>query len=174
VLFVAGNVILNLGGPQQSSESTQTLSISVTDTNPATQEILLVASETSAPVEIPTETSLPTETTIPFTPTPETPFVLITGIRLDGQTYVVDYEVNNFPTSPSLHVHMFFNTVPPERAGSPASGPWKLTWGAYGNPPFTQYGPAQRPPGATQMCALVANPNHSVILNSGNCMNLPE
>jgi len=68
---------------------------------------------------------------------------------------------------------MFFNTVPPEQAGSPASGPWKLTWGQYGDPPFTQYGVANRPAAASQMCALVANPNHSVILGTGNCMDLP-
>jgi len=64
--------------------------------------------------------------------------------------------------------------VPPEQAGSPGSGPWKLTWGPYGDPPFTQYGPANRPPDAVQMCALVANANHTIILNSGNCMDLPQ
>jgi serine/threonine protein kinase len=26
---------------------------------------------------------------------------------------------------------------------------------------------------ARQLCALVANPNHSIIIESGNCMNLP-
>jgi serine/threonine protein kinase len=122
----------------------------------------------------PTLTLVPTETLIPATPTPNTPYVLITGIRIEGDKYIVDYEVHNFPESSSLHVHMFFNTVPPEQAGSPGSGPWKLTYGAYGDPPFTQYGPANRPPNATQMCALVANPNHSVIPNSGNCFDLPN
>lgn len=116
----------------------------------------------------------PTETLVPASPTPTTPYVLITGIRIENNRYVVDYEVYNFPTSPSLHVHMFFNTVPPEQAGSPASGPWELTWGVYGNPPFTKYGTANRPANATQMCALVANPNHSVNLGSGNCFDLPN
>jgi hypothetical protein len=86
---------------------------------------------------------------------------------------VVNYEVHNFPESPSLHVHMFFNSVPPEQAGSPGSRPWKLTWGVYGDPPFTEYGPANRPAAATQMCALVANPNHSVQFGTGNCFDLP-
>jgi hypothetical protein len=85
---------------------------------------------------------------------------------------VVDYEVHNLDAS--QHVHMFFDTVPPEQAGSPGAGPWKLTWNVYGDPPFTQYGIAQRPAGATQMCALVANANHSVIQGSGNCVFLPE
>jgi hypothetical protein len=100
--------------------------------------------------------------------------VLITGIRVEGDRYVVDYEVYNFPEAPSLHVHMFFSTVPPEQAGSPGSGPWKLTYGAYGDSPFTQYGPANRPASATQLCALVANPNHTVNLNSGTCIDLPN
>lgn len=127
-----------------------------------------------APTETFTPEATPTNTEVPYTPTPETPYVVITGIRLENNTYVVDYEVHNFPQSPQLHVHMFFNTVPPEQAGSPGSGPWKLTWGPYGDPPFTQYGVANRPAGATQMCSLVANPNHSVRLNTGNCFDLPQ
>jgi hypothetical protein len=88
--------------------------------------------------------------------------------------YVVDYEVHNYPEDvPGMHVHMFFDTVPPDQAGSPGSGPWKLTWGPYGDPPFMQYREADRPAGANQMCALVANPNHSVQPDSGNCVDLP-
>ncbi|HLF89648.1 MAG TPA: hypothetical protein VI451_11915, partial [Anaerolineales bacterium] len=133
--------------------------------------------ETPAPTETapPTETPTPTHTpTITPTPTPEGPYVVITDIRLENGIYVVDYETHNYPENePNMHVHMFFNTVPPEQAGSPGSGPWKLTWGPYGAPPFVQYGPANRPADATQMCALVANANHTIILNSGNCVDLP-
>jgi serine/threonine protein kinase len=128
---------------------------------------------TEAPVLPPTEIVIPTDTAIPLTATPSTPYVVILGIRVEGLLYAVDYEVHNFPEGSNLHVHMFFNTVPPEQAGSPGSGPWKLTWGQYGNPPFTQYTLANRPPDATQLCALVANPNHSIQLNSGNCIDLP-
>ena len=133
----------------------------------------MATTPTNPPTNTPAPTGTPTDTPVPPTPTPTTPYVLITGIRLENNKYVVDYQPHNFPDSPSLHVHMFFDTVPPEQAGSPGSGPWKLTWGAYGDPPFTQYGPANRPALATQMCALVANPNHSVNLNSGNCFDLP-
>ncbi|MBL8102170.1 MAG: hypothetical protein JNM02_06555 [Anaerolineales bacterium] len=128
---------------------------------------------TIAPEATVAPTDIPTETPIPFTPTPETPYVVITGIRLEAGVYVVDYEVHNFPDSSNLHVHMFFNNIPPEQAGSPGSGPWKLTWGSYGDPPFTQYIVSSRPSDATQMCALVANSNHSIQLNSGNCIDLP-
>lgn len=167
LVLVLGNAVLSGGLFQRAATPTETLSVA-TSASPATQPVVLLASETSAPVETATATA------VPLTPTPTGPYVVITNIRLENNVYVVDYEVHNFPESPSLHVHMFFNTVPPEQAGSPALGPWKLTWGVYGDPPFTQYGPANRPANATQMCALVANPNHSVILETGNCVDLPQ
>jgi hypothetical protein len=68
-------------------------------------------------------------------------------------------------------VHFFFNTVSPEQAGVPGSGPWILYGGAS---PFTGYGVGDRPGGATQMCILVANPDHSVQLGTGNCVDLPQ
>ncbi len=65
----------------------------------------------------------------------------------------------------------FLDTVSPEKAGMPGSGPWVL----YGGPrPFTGYTIYQRPKDANQMCALVANANHSIIFESGNCVDLPE
>lgn len=136
-----------------------------------TEAPVVVATNTQPVVVAPLETEVPTETPIPASPTPSGPYVVITAIRAEGNIYAVDYEVNNF--TDGLHVHIFFNTVPPDQAGSPGSGPWKLTWGAYGDPPFTQYTIANRPANATQMCALVANSNHSVQLNTGNCVDLP-
>lgn len=147
------------------STPTETALVIPTDTQAATEAVLVVDA---------TATGVPTETPIPLTATPSTPYVVILGIRVEGPLYAVDYEVHNFPDSANLHVHMFFNTVPPEQAGSPGNGPWKLTYGQYGNPPFTQYTLANRPSNATQLCALVANPNHSIQLNSGNCVDLPQ
>jgi serine/threonine protein kinase len=152
---------------------------------PAIESPTATVANTAAPTEtsvpestatLPEPTETPTETPVPYTPTPETPYVVITGISIDSSNYyVVDYEVHNFPSdTPGMHVHMFFDTVPPDQAGVPGSGPWKLTWGQYGDPPFRQYTVSNRPSGATQMCSLVANPNHTVQPNSGNCMDLPE
>lgn len=138
-----------------------------------TEVPIAAATETQPAIALPVSTEIPTETAIPATPTPDTPYVVITDISQDAGVYVVDYDVHNFPDSSNLHVHIFFNTVPPEQAGSPGAGPWKLSWGSYGDPPFTQYIVSSRPAGATQMCALVANPNHSIQLNSGNCVDLP-
>lgn len=95
----------------------------------------------------------------------------ITGISLDGSQYSVIFQTSGYtPQLPGQHVHFFFDTVPPEQAGVPGSGPWFV----YGGPsPFTGYGPTDRPVGAMQFCILVANPDHSVIQGTGNCYALP-
>jgi serine/threonine-protein kinase len=139
----------------------------------------LAPTATNAPPTItlppPTATNPPPPTaTNPPPPTATTAVtqlsVRINSITLDGSTYVVNYETFGYTeTLPGTHIHFFFNTVPPEQAGDPGSGPWEL----YGGPrPFTRYTTGQRG-SATQMCALVANPDHSVMANSGNCVNLP-
>jgi len=163
-LFVVGNFVLN--GFRQASEPTQTVPVP-TETSPATQEEVVapLVSETAAPTETPTETPTPTETLPPL-------YVRINGITLnDSGQYVVDYETFGYTeVLPGMHVHFYFNTVPHEQAGNPGSGPWIL----YGGPrPFTGYRESDRPAQASQMCALVANNNHSVIAGSGNCFQLP-
>jgi serine/threonine protein kinase len=144
---------------------------------------------TPSPTTIPTDTPTlapPTETftptvspTITLTPTqtvpPGIPYVRINDITIDDQSrYVVEYETFEYVeeiSSSTLHVHFFFDTVPPEQAGSPGSGPWIL----YGGPrPFTGYTVFAKPPEATEMCALTANPDHSVQMGSGMCFLLPE
>jgi uncharacterized repeat protein (TIGR01451 family) len=96
----------------------------------------------------------------------------ITGITIDGSQYAATFETFGFtPDVMDTHVHFFFDTVPPDQAGVPGSGPWII----YGGPsPFTGYGPADRPDGASQLCILVANHDHTVIQGSGNCYPLPE
>ena len=164
LLIIGRQIFVNRAKAQRlSNNQTQTALVSAA-TIPATQAQVVAA--------LATETSAPTQTAAPtLSPTPEGPYVVITGIKVEGSLYIVDYEAHNLEDS--MHVHMFFNTVPPEQAGSPAAGPWKLTWNAYGDPPFTQYGIANRPANATQMCSLVANSNHSVLLGTGNCVDLP-
>jgi ABC-type transport system substrate-binding protein len=96
----------------------------------------------------------------------------ITSITIDDQgRYVVEYQTYNYtPQLDGEHVHFFFNTVPPDQAGRPSAGPWIMY---YGPSPFTEYGVSDRPHDATQMCILVANPDHSVQPGSGNCVDLP-
>ena len=121
---------------------------------------------------------------------PTTKFVQITDVRVSGSNYTVYFQPFNYaPVLPGEHIHFFFNTVDPQYAGnqpdgSPCTPPggssgqckWKIypsTNGGSAASPYTGYALAERPAGATQMCALVANPNHSIQPNSGTCYNLP-
>jgi hypothetical protein len=143
---------------------------------------------TSTPTTQPTATPEPTQaiytataTSAPTAPPAYTespdPYVNIRGITVQGDAYVVDYETLGFTESrDGWHIHFFFNTVPPEQAGVPGAGPWILY---YGPNPFTQYRVGDRPADATQMCARVANADHTLYnapysgINTGNCVNLP-
>jgi len=148
-----------------------------TATWPPAAAPLPTATRPSAAAPLPTARPQPTATPAPFfSPTPvaqpQTLSVRINRITINGQRqYVVEYETLGYTEKlPGMHVHFFFNTVPPQQAGVPGSGPWIL----YGGPrPFTGYKVSDRPSSATQMCALVANPDHSIQLNSGNCVALP-
>jgi hypothetical protein len=100
-------------------------------------------------------------------------FVEITGITIDSQNrYVVKYVTRGFTEKlPGTHIHFFFNNISPDQVGITGGGNRRM----YGGPsPFSGYLTSERPAEATQMCAVVANPDHSVILDSGNCFNLPD
>lgn len=130
------------------------------------------------PPEIPTDTPEPTATleptatpTLEPTPFPE-PFVFIIDIGVNGSgQYVVAYETYGYVEAlPGMHIHFFFDTVDPEQAGVPGAGPWAV----YGGPRPYENTQLAVPAGATQMCALVANSNHTIVPESGNCVDLPE
>jgi serine/threonine-protein kinase len=98
-------------------------------------------------------------------------FVEITAIKVDDlDNYVIAYDTHNFSEQlPGDHIHFFFDTTPPEEAG--LGGGSLLMHG--GPAPFTGYKVSDRPQNAGKMCALVANPDHSIITVSGNCFPLP-
>jgi hypothetical protein len=163
------------------SPPTATPTATATATEPASPTPTATATETptSTPTETPTLATSPTATsTAPPTQGPtNTPAAAagysaqITGVALRAGVYEINYDTMGFTESlPGMHVHFFFDTVSPENAGVPGSGPWIL----YGGPrPFTGYTAADRPEGASQMCILVANPDHSVRAGSGACYPLP-
>jgi hypothetical protein len=101
----------------------------------------------------------------------------IDSVTVQDGRYVVDFETFGFePLIPGQHIHFFFNTVPPTEAGIPGGGPWQIYPTGPDRPntsPFTLYTVDQRPPNATQICILVANEDHSVIQDTGNCVDLP-
>jgi hypothetical protein len=104
-------------------------------------------------------------------PLPNPPTVKITGISVNAQNqYVVDYDVQGFtPALPGTHIHFYFNTFTIDQVGIGGDANRR----AYaGSPPFTGYATADRPYGATEMCAVVAHPDHSVMPDSGNCFRL--
>jgi hypothetical protein len=107
------------------------------------------------------------------TPLPDLPAADITGITLDAQgQYVVDFATQNvvlqYPGG--THLHYYFNTFSPDQVGIGGDANRRSYGGA---PPFTGFGAADRPEGATELCVLVANPEHSVIAGSGDCYPLP-
>jgi eukaryotic-like serine/threonine-protein kinase len=140
--------------------------IAATDATTEPTEAAAVATTEVPPSETPTITPTPTATE------PTELYARINSIIIENGVYVVDYETFQYTEQlPGMHVHFFFNTVSEQQAGVPGSGPWFL----YGGPrPFKGYSVAEKPQGATQMCALVANHDHSIIPGSGNCVDLPE
>lgn len=108
---------------------------------------------------------------LPLVTSNSTPGARIDKITRSGNTYVVEFTPVGFAPQPTgRHVHFFFDTVPPAQAGVPGSGPWYMY---AGTSPFNLWGVADRPAGATRMCILVANADHSVIQGTGNCVRLP-
>ena len=101
----------------------------------------------------------------------------IDRIDLQNGRYWVYFETFGFtPQLPGQHVHFFFDSVPPDQAGAPGSGPWQLypaSPGAANTSPFKLLGVSDRPASASQMCILVANADHSVNQGTGNCVDLP-
>jgi hypothetical protein len=99
--------------------------------------------------------------------------VEIKAISLDSQKrYVVEYVAHNFKEAlPGMHMHFFFNTTPADQTGMSGGGARLM----YGGPtPFTGYTASDRPGDASKLCVLVANPDHTVISDSGNCFQLPD
>jgi hypothetical protein len=160
-------VYSQLSGGQAEETPTEVALVAVVEDTPTPTATEAPPTPTEGP---PTET--PTPTIAPTATVPPGPHVRINNIFVENNTYMVEYETFEYTEGlPGMHVHFFYDTVPPEQAGVPGSGPW-IVWG--GPRPFNGYTVASKPQYATQMCALVANANHSIILESGNCYDLPE
>lgn len=171
---VAALVAINIEKPESSPSPSPTSLPTASPTGVPSATVTSTPTQTPSPTITLSPTLSPTPTPSP-TPTipPGVPFVRINGVALDiAGNYVVNYETFEYTEKlPGMHIHFFFNTVLPEQAGSPGTGPWFL----YGGPrPFMGFQQSERPQNATQLCALVANPNHSVQANSGTCFNLPD
>jgi hypothetical protein len=101
--------------------------------------------------------------------------VRIDRVTRQGDAYLVFYSAQNFVPrleAGNRHIHLFWNTVEPGNAG--ANGRPPGPYAVYAGPvPFRGFKIADRPPGATQVCALVADDSNSVEPGTGNCAALP-
>ena len=157
---------------------TPTISPTMSPTALATETEPVILVETTLPKD-----TLTVEPSAPplFTP-PVTPYVHIQDISFDDdRNYVVDYETYGYVEMlPGMHVHFFFNVFARETVGVKGTGDsiGGGKWNLYGGPwPIRGYSVEDKMSQfntATQMCALVANPDHSILLGSGDCMDLPE
>ncbi|MET1003802.1 MAG: Hsp70 family protein [Acidimicrobiia bacterium] len=110
----------------------------------------------------------------------------ITDLALEGDRYVAKYVTEGFDplifvdgeqgTQNDKHVHFFFNTTEPQNAGTNGKPPgfWKI-WDRLlggGELRFDDLTVADAGD-ATQMCVLVADHQHGIEADSGNCVNLP-
>lgn len=163
---VAGALAVGASGMLGGASATPSPAPSVATIPTASPSVVPTPSPT--PVVTPSPTPIPTPT-----PTPNSFAANIKGITVKNGQYSVDYEVFHF--TPDMfngrHVHFFFDTIPPDQAGRPAND---KNWILYDGPvPFEKYGVDDKPTGATKMCILVARPDHTVVLNTGNCFPLP-
>jgi actin-like ATPase involved in cell morphogenesis len=166
VLLLAAGASGMLSGAASSSPPASNALVS------SAPSVVPSASATQAASAAPTSTPLPSSSALASpSASPAGRQARITGIAVSDGRYVVDYQTFGYtPALPGTHMHFFFNTVSVPDAGVPGAGPWFL----YAGPaPFTGYKVSDKPADASQMCILVANPDHSIIPDTGNCMVLP-
>jgi tRNA A-37 threonylcarbamoyl transferase component Bud32 len=162
----------------QALSATQT-ELAIMMAVPTTVEPTATSVSTATPtLAEPTHTSSPDESPTPaLSPTPTVPpgirYVRINDIELDSEgNYLVYFDTFEFePKLDSYHLTFFFDTLPPEQTGSPYDTFYYMSASP---PPFAKFNVNDRPAGATKICVLVANPDHTSRLDSGNCYPLPD
>ncbi|MGZ8527750.1 MAG: Hsp70 family protein [Candidatus Limnocylindrales bacterium] len=172
VLVAAGAfAFLSRGGGSATGSPGPSASEIAAASSPAESPSLPPASPTPSVASIAPPSPSPTPVPTP-TPTPSGQQARILSIKVSGGRYVVDYQVFGYKqVLPGKHVHFYFDTVPSSKAGKPGTGPWFV----YAGPiPFKGYKVSDKPAKATQMCILFANPDHSVVQDTGNCVDLPQ
>jgi hypothetical protein len=92
------------------------------------------------------------------------PTVLITNIKIMNAQYSVAFTPYGYvPTQGGLHTHFYYNTEANTVMDKMFSGPSPYSLNT-----------STKPTNAVQLCAIVAEANHTVIANSGNCIDLPS
>ncbi len=91
------------------------------------------------------------------------PSVQITNVSIVGSQFQITFVPNNYvPTLGGIHTHFYYNTELNTVVNKMYSG---------SSPYFLDL--STKPLNATQICSIVANPDHTVLAGSGNCFTLP-
>ncbi len=163
VMFFAVWGLSNLS--DEKSQETPVAVIAATRVIPsATSSSEAIATLAPSPTHSPEPTYTPTLSPSPTIPV-GVPYARINSVSLDNLgRYVVDYETFEFTERlDGMHLIFLFDSLVVEDGYM------------YGGPrPFVKFEQESRPEGAGQLCVLVANPDHSARLDSGNCQNLPD
>jgi len=172
-LLLAGGAFAFMGGNGDDNQAVNQ------DPTPTRTAVVLDATATPATPATPTTAAAPTATTTPTatatrpttlaptttataTPsqTPAARTAAITAVTIVGAYYQAAFTNSGFtPGLPGTHLHFYFDT------GQPASG-----YDYAGPSPYTGIMVSDRPASATKLCVAVANPDHSVIAATGNCV----
>jgi len=170
---MAGEIIVQAAPPTATPTATPTI------TGTGTPSTSTTGTPTATPTSTPTGISTPSSSAgnllyLPYIQQGTQPTgrqVEIVDIGIAGENYVVAFNASGFtPAFPGIHMHFYFNNIPPTEAGQPGNGPWWL----HGAPsPFSGIKRTEQPATATQLCVLVANNDHTVQQGTGNCYPLP-
>ncbi len=141
------------------------------------------ASTTVVATTVPPTSVPPASTTVPqvgSSTVPPTTTIADPGIRTtiesivaDGDAYEITWAANFAADVNAQHVHLYWDTVGVEDAGTQGSGPWELTdVSPYRSANVLR--PSNRPAGATAICITAADAGHAVIdFGVEHCMPAP-
>ncbi len=193
LILAVGGIVLatrDSGNPEVAGVSTSTAAESTAlATSAATNSTVVVTTTTvvSTTAQQAPTTQAPTPAVTATCEAATTPFVCITSVLVDGNGNIVaEFDRSGFlpliGPAPNRHVHFFFpvGTIADDPTNAGSAGPNFASWIAWDDPTF---GPGFRGAGytlsdaaevgATELCVLVAESGHAVVLNTGNCVPLP-
>ncbi len=187
-------VALSAGGGSDgaSTSTTATPTTTATPSTPTSTAITstTAASDTALSSTSPASTAPAAFSTEVITATCDadiTPFVCMTSVSIDSSGALkATFEPTGFiPTvggPPNRHIHFFFPTasVLADERNAGNAGSDRSTWIAWDDPTFGP-GFAQAPfeldeaigAGVTELCVLVAEADHAILPDSGNCVPIP-
>ena len=110
-----------------------------------------------------TESSVASSLTSSNLSSVESKNVAITGIVQTGSNYIINFATSGFTnTVGSFHTHFYYDTEPNT-----------VTNKMYSQSSLYSLPTSTKPNNATKICSIVGTPSHGVIVNTGNCVDLP-